>query len=733
LLRQPKNREIIQKVIDDASTLRASRNSQGGPPTIVSHPESIIGGETFDMDVVIVNTQPYRRAMAHNKSKCGENGVKRSVSDTFSRAPPTIVTQPESTVIYDMGADIVNPTAYRQAMADSNPKHVGDKAQRSVSDSVPRPPRRIVQFEQRSDPDMAGIKESDEMHDQLSPMECFTSESWEKPRPYVPTDNHRFDSSPRRYISLGSDPATQRRFSFPIRERPQEIKKSLWGTITRKASRASQAHQSGSTAPISPALGSRRVKRRNELNIHKSIDFSTAEGLSAPAIVRAAQSGSRMEVERLLEQRMNIEQRHDGSGRTALAVASHCGNDHVVYILLRHGAKVDTSDTSCMTPLHLAASRSHYRVVELLLDYDADVDALGPDNKTPLRLASDNGHFEVVELLLQCRAKVNARDRYNSTALHAVAKIGDDAIASLLLGYGADIETKDGELMTALHHACEGGYDTIIELLLANNANIEALGKAAMTPLACACSAGSNQATNLLLQRKANVKHKGEGDMTPLHWASYNGHDEIVNMLLQKRIAIDARTSDGRTPLHLAVMTKNFAAAEILLRKGATIEARCNNSLRPIHYACKNSDATLVHLLLSHGAQMEAVDQHGQRPLHVATIQGAQLIVGMLLDKGALPESRNAAGDSALTLARTYGHLNIVRMLLDRGAPVHSKPMKGSSHEDSALCKAAQARSPRHYPQANQEWSMQLTTPPLCDVQWSSRESRGSLEERSHP
>ena len=71
-----------------------------------------------------------------------------------------------------------------------------------------------------------------------------------------------------------------------------------------------------------PSPGSHRGKRGFENSSSASIDFGSERGLSAPAIVRAAQAGSVVEVEMLLSQGADIEAIHRQSGRNALAVAS---------------------------------------------------------------------------------------------------------------------------------------------------------------------------------------------------------------------------------------------------------------------------------------------------------------------------------------------------------------------------------------------------------------------------
>ena len=632
LLHRPASRQIINRVADDTSTFQAAlsnRFSMSGPPTIVTYDDSLIDEKVFEWDNEIANAQAYRVAI--NNAKLSPNIASKSVE-------------------------------------------------------------RDGYFDNRS---LGGTEESS---DQPSQDASPVSTHRQKPLPYdMSLVSEPLYGRPDRVTvpksSISDGPST-RKSILSYRQKPQEAdKRSLWSTISGKRSSRNLAPSersttSGSVASRITSPGFRRGRRGFEASHHTSIDFGSEDGLSAPPIVRAAQAGSVVEVEKLLDQRADINARHVPSGRNALSVASHCGNDEVVRLLLQNGA-VDERDASGLTALHLASLRGHVEVVESLLQEHTDVDVKGPKDQTPLRIASEKGQLEVAELLLRKRAKANARDSSQMTPLHVAAKKGDEAMAELLINHGAHVEAKDSNFMGALHHACEGGHSGVVAALLNKKANMDAPGKASMTPLMCACSAGKVQVAEVLLKKKASPKLKGEGEMTALHWASFNGHVEAVDLLLQKKAPITATNKDGRTSLHLAVMAEEFAVADLLLRKGASVESPCKSMLKPVHYAFTSASLEIAQLLLGYNASIEAEDRHHNRPLHNACTRGSLPHVELLIQKGVSIDARNASGDRPLCLASSLGHVNIVRALLDRGAAIRSKFSTGPSHEDSPLCLAA--------------------------------------------
>ena len=259
-------------------TLRNSLSvagSQGGPPTILSHDDSTIDEKVFDIDDEIVNSATYRRALHHNASK-------RNMGD---KLPP----QPRSSNV-----EI----------------HVG----------------------------------SDDGRDDFTPTPSPTPSKEARPLPY---ENSVFSEpvdvySPGKHayipLSSRSDVAPERDRPLAHRFRSSELgKRTFWSSLTpkrssRQVNSPTVTASSPNTSSSSLVPGFQRGRRGFENSSHASIDFGSESGLSAPSIVRAAQAGSVMEVEMLLNQDCDVDAAHQQSGRTALAVASQYVLTNYLYL-----------------------------------------------------------------------------------------------------------------------------------------------------------------------------------------------------------------------------------------------------------------------------------------------------------------------------------------------------------------------------------------------------------------
>ena len=130
----------------------------------------------------------------------------------------------------------------------------------------------------------------------------------------------------------------------------------------------------------------------------------------------AAEKGLVSMIELLLSHGAEIGRR-DGSGKTALHIASSLGHKKCLAILANYcgDALLSDQDSSGNTPLHSAADSGQLSCVKLLLESAADVSCRNHAGKTPYMLANTKGQFQVAQLLLQYHQTQDA-DYANSTS-----------------------------------------------------------------------------------------------------------------------------------------------------------------------------------------------------------------------------------------------------------------------------------------------------------------------------
>ncbi|KAK8901375.1 hypothetical protein ACHAPF_006175 [Botrytis cinerea] len=646
LLALKENQRLIQKVADDTKSLReSSAGSQVSRSARQSILGSSIGGTVFEFDRTLQDSRPYNNTDSARGS--------RAVAHTKNQLPETNITA-------------TTDEGYETGITLSEPRSPASSNHRPSLDNRPY------------------LGQTNLLPD-FNNFNIYRSRS-------VASDSAKSEPMVKRWLSSSSSSGE----SLPQEDRlAGSRRKKFWPSRLGKINTFSAASLLSSPDRVKPASPSfptaNRLKRGQDMNFKQSIDFSSPNGLRTPTIVRAAQAGSSVEIQALLSNGDDIEACHDGTKRTALAVASHCGNAELVDLLLQFNANLTTRDANLDTPLHLAASRDHYSTLQLLLNEDIDMESRNKDGWSPLWAAANGGHIKSVELLAKRGAKINSRSNDQCTALHAAAKKGDKQMVEILLRNGADMEARDNQFMTALHYACENGHQNVVDYLFQKGANIEVLGNNSKTPLLCASATGQLQVVEYLSKRKVNPKSTDEKRANSLHYASRNGHVEVVNYLLEWKLSIHESDIDGLTPLHLAVIGQHFGVVELLLRKKATLDRRCREGRTPLHYACGSDSPDIVSLLLSAGANAaEETEGESRRPIHIAAAKGSVRIVEILYSKGIAIDQRDFGGDRPLCIACRQGHVQIVEKLLSYNEPLRMR-FRDRPNKDSPLCIAAKA------------------------------------------
>ena len=399
-------------------------------------------------------------------------------------------------------------------------------------------------------------------------------------------------------------------------------------------------------------------------NVHSNERFT--------ALILASECGNQQIVELLLEKQVDPNVQNRKNRRTALIQASQNGHYQVVDILLKKGADPNIHDNKGWTALLLASENGHQQVVELLLEKQVDPNVQNRKNRrTALILASGNGHYQVVEILLKKGADPNIHDNDGWTALIVACQFGHQQVMELLLEKQVDLNvqnSKDGR--TAFLQASMNGHYQVVELLLKKGADPNIRDNEGFTALLLASENGHQQVVELLLEEQVdpNVQNSENGK-TALFLASIKGHYQVVEILLKKVADPNIRTEDGVTALIFASMEGHYQVVEILLEKGADPNIHDNYGWTALIVASEKGHQQVVELLFEKQVDPNVRNsKNGRTALIQASKNGHYQVVDILLKKGADPNIPTENGETALIFASMDGHCQVVEILLQKGA-----------------------------------------------------------------
>ncbi len=198
------------------------------------------------------------------------------------------------------------------------------------------------------------------------------------------------------------------------------------------------------------------------------------DAMSELPLHTAAKGNDAAAIGKLLAEGAAIDAR-DGSGATALLVATHANNVEAARALIEAGADVNAKDGIDDSPYLYAGARGHLEILKMTLSHGADLKSTNRYGGTALIPAAERGHVETVRTLIEAGVAVDHVNRLHWTALLEAIILGTGGerhrrIVDLLVGAGADVNLADGNGVTPLSHARAGGYREIEASLLAAGA-----------------------------------------------------------------------------------------------------------------------------------------------------------------------------------------------------------------------------------------------------------------------
>lgn len=179
-------------------------------------------------------------------------------------------------------------------------------------------------------------------------------------------------------------------------------------------------------------------------------------------------------LDELLDERPNLDEQRDESGRTALHLACKEGLSDVIEKLLPHidpNICDDKGDQALMYAVNFAwrAKTTFLEPIYRLANATKDINNLGiaKDSDTALGWATKYGgnSASVVTILLENGAKPNKKNHKGETPLMHAASSDRLDLVKLLLIYGADTTLKDENGNTALDIAKKENRQSVVEFL----------------------------------------------------------------------------------------------------------------------------------------------------------------------------------------------------------------------------------------------------------------------------
>jgi ankyrin repeat protein len=184
----------------------------------------------------------------------------------------------------------------------------------------------------------------------------------------------------------------------------------------------------------------------------------------------------------------------DATGSTALMVAAKTGRIDVVNKLLEQKLNLDLQNKQGETALMLAAANNQADIAKLLLKKNADPNLQDQRGWSALMKAVYQGNTACVEALAgQSHQEVNR-------ALLVAALAGQRDIVQVLLKNGAEVDTRADDGRTPLMLAAGKGDNDLVSALLADGADPTLVDQLGATPGALAMAKGYNDLAKRLRQ-----------------------------------------------------------------------------------------------------------------------------------------------------------------------------------------------------------------------------------------
>ncbi|XP_074072366.1 M-phase phosphoprotein 8 [Macrotis lagotis] len=162
-------------------------------------------------------------------------------------------------------------------------------------------------------------------------------------------------------------------------------------------------------------------------------NFATADAIPSNLLRDAVKNGDYVTVKIALNsnEEYNLDQ-EDSSGMTLVMLAAAGGQDDLLRLLIKKGAKVNGRQKNGTTALIHAAEKNFLTTVAILLEAGAFVNVQQSNGETALMKACKRGNSDIVRLVIECGADCNILSKHQNSALHFAKQCNNVLVYDLL-------------------------------------------------------------------------------------------------------------------------------------------------------------------------------------------------------------------------------------------------------------------------------------------------------------
>lgn len=297
----------------------------------------------------------------------------------------------------------------------------------------------------------------------------------------------------------------------------------------------------------------------------------------------------------------------DENGQTALFYAIESGNQDIVSLLLKNGAKVNIYDKSDLSPLNYAIRAGKKSVVKLIADSTTNIKV----RKSALFAAYQlNEPQAIIELLVRRKIDLFARDSLGRTVLMYAAYEGKTPVAKILSEVDGLVNEADQDGNTALMFALHQKNNDIATLLIKSGAELNRPDNTGRTLLMYACIDGSGNLVKTLLDAGADLHSRDKDGLDALALAFHNKRFDIVELLLRDYKANPNNVDKaGRSLLMYAAANKNLSQVNILLSFKARTDLLDNANNSALAYAYDAGRYDIVTKIIEYSGNVPVANE----------------------------------------------------------------------------------------------------------------------------